>query len=225
MLALRLAALLVSLTAPAPQDAKWHITGNFSEACSCAVPCACNFGESPSPHAFCWAVFGIDVDQGGYGDTDLSGLHLAGANGAKGMVWYIDERANPAQSEALKQIGTAMWRKALKANGVTDPKKAPPEFRLLGFKRAKIEQTSSEGKSYLKIVGAGGFSADYIIGLDGMTPVKVENNWSWNVQDGIKAKTRRLAYHDTFGNQYDFKKTNANQGRVDWDDQTPIYFR
>src|SRR5438067_11472641 len=99
---------------------QWHITGDLSEACSCSVPCSCNFGQSPSPHAFCYALFGLDIQNGSYGNVDLSGLRLAGANGPKGGVWYIDERANMEQTEALKAIGDMVWRKALEANRVTD---------------------------------------------------------------------------------------------------------
>jgi hypothetical protein len=226
LLSMMTAALAISVGAPAPAAGPaWHIAGKLSEACSCAVPCACNFGESPSPHAFCWAVFALDIDDGSLGDVSLAGLRLAGANGAKGMVWYIDDRADARQADALKQIATTMHHKALAANGIKDFSKPPTEFKLLGYKRAKIEQVVNDRKSYLKIVGAGGFSADYIVGLDGKTPVTVANNWSWNIKDGIKARTHQLAYHDSFGNKYDFTKTNANQGTFDWSDSTPVYFR
>jgi hypothetical protein len=78
-----------------------------------------------------------------------------------------------------------------KANGVTAPKKAPPKYKLLAYKRAKIEQVVADKRNYLKIVGAGGFDSDYLLGIDGKTPVIVENNASWNIQHGIKAKTKR----------------------------------
>ena len=59
----------------------------------------------------------------------------------------------------------------------------------------------------------------------GKTPVVVENNWSWNIQHGIKGKTKRLHYKDEFGNEFDLTGTNANQGQFDWSDKTPVYFR
>jgi hypothetical protein len=203
----------------------WRITGDLSEACTCSVPCTCNFGASPSPHSFCWALFSLDIKEGHYGDVRLNGLRLAGANGAKGIVVYIDERADAQQAAALRQIARATWLKALKANGVKDPKQAPPDYRLLGIKRARIEQVVGEKGSRLKIGEAGEFEADYIMGIDGKTPVVVENNWSWNIQHGIKGKTRTLRYHDSYGNKYEFTSTNSNQGRFDWSDQTPIYYR
>ena len=69
------------------------------------------------------------------------------------------------------------------------------------------------------------FDANYIMGLDGKTPVIVQNNYSWNIRDGIKGKSKVLAYHDSFGNKYEFKGVNANQGQFDWSDSTPVYFK
>src|SRR5437762_12438550 len=68
----------------------WHVTGDLSEACSCSVPCACNFGQGPSPNHFCWALFSLGIQEGSCGDVKLDGLHLAGANGPKGAAIYID---------------------------------------------------------------------------------------------------------------------------------------
>jgi Uncharacterized conserved protein len=203
----------------------WRIQGDLSESCSCAVPCSCNFGQSPSPHSFCYALFSLDIKDGKYGDTDLTGLHLAGANGAKGLVWYIDDRANKDQAAALKSIGRTIMVSAWKANGIKDPQKAPPEFRLRGYKTAKIEQSVGDKKSTLKIGKSGYFTCDYIMGMDGKTPVKVENNWSWNITDGTKGKSKVLQYKDEFGNSYSYKGVNANVGKFDWSDSTPIYFR
>src|SRR5438552_1955976 len=98
-------SILTLLAANATADTThWRIKGDLSESCSCSVPCSCNFGEAPSPNHFCWAVFSLDIKEGSYGDTSLSGLRLAGALGGKGSVWYIDERATPAEAAALKII-------------------------------------------------------------------------------------------------------------------------
>src|ERR1044071_601587 len=195
--------------------AHWRIKGDLSESCSCSVPCSCNFGEAPSPNHFCWAVFSLDIKEGNYGGTSLNGLKLAGALGGKGSVWYIDERATPAEAAALKVIARKMSLSALQANGIKSMDKAPPDMKLRGFKTGAIEQEVGPKSVHLKIAGAGGFDAKYIMGLDGKTPVIVENNYSWNITKGIKAKSKVLAYHDSFGNKYEFKGVNANQGQFD----------
>ena len=211
--------------APSTSTPPWHINGTLSEACSCSVPCTCNFGESPSPHAFCYAILSMTIDKGAYGDVDLTGLKLGGSNAAEGFVFYIDDRANKAQAAALRAIGTTMWTKAVHANGLKDVSKAPKIFSLRGFKTAHIDQVL-DGKSNHVILGkAGRFDAAYIMGMDGKTPLKLANNWSFDITDDIKAKTHDMRYHDDYGNDFNFTGTNYNQGKFDWTDQTPIYFR
>ena len=222
-------ALLMVAGAPAgnPGSAPhWQISGDLAEACTCDPPCTCNFGRDPSPHNFCYAIYSVDIESGRYGDVKLDGLHLAGGNAAKGNLWYIDERANAEQESALKAIATQMHEKVLAYWKGVDPKIVEdPQFRNLGFRKARITQTAGAKNSSLAIGDAGSFESDYILGIDGKTPVVVENNWSWNIQHGIKGKTRQLRYKDDFGNQIEAQNSNANQGKVDWSDQTPLYFR
>jgi len=225
-LALALAAPIAAHAAQTEAKTPWRITGNLSEACTCSVPCTCNFGEGPSPHHFCWALFSLDIQKGRYGKTKLDGLHVAGAAGEKGFVAYIDERATPAQAEALQAMVGQIGEKFQAAVTAQDPKAAEdPSMKFLGFKTVRIVQEVGPQSSRLMIGNAGGFENDYIMGLDGKTPVVVENNWSWNIQHGIKGKTKRLYYKDEFGNEFDMNATNANQGKFDWSDKTPIYFR
>jgi hypothetical protein len=229
--ALTLAALLMipalSGAAEAPSTSTpWRISGQLSEACTCSVPCSCNFGEGPSPSHTCWALFSLDINKGRYGSVSLDGLRLAGAGGAKGMVAYIDQRATPQQAEALQAIVAHVGERMQAAVRAQDPKALDdPSMKFLGFKTVAIQQEVGAGGNKLAIGDAGGFESDYIMGIDGKTPVVVENNWSWNIQHGIKGKTKRLHYKDEFGNEFDLTGTNANQGQFDWSDKTPIYFR
>jgi hypothetical protein len=212
--------------AAAAADNPWRISGDLTEACTCSVPCTCNFGEAPSPYSHCYALWSLDIQKGEHGSVKLDGLHLAAGSGAKGVVWYIDERAAPEQAAALEAMARAMHRRMLDEVAKVDPKAAEaPQLQLLGFRKARItQQVGARGHS-LKIGDQGEFESDYILGLDGKAPVVVENNWSWNIRHGIKAKTRRLLYRDDFGNEIDLKGTNANQGKFDWSDKTPVYFR
>jgi hypothetical protein len=209
-----------------PAGKPWRIQGDLSEACTCSVPCTCNFGLAPSPHHFCYAIFSLDIREGHYGDVDLAGLRLAAGNASKGTVWYLDERATQAQEEAMKAIARTIDAKLVAYWKGVDPKIVEdPQFSLLGFKKAKIVQQVGEKTNRLEIGDAGRFESDYLMGIDGKTPIVLENNWSWNILHGIKARTRQLAYHDEYGNRIEAASTNANQGRFDWSDQTPIYLR
>jgi len=187
----------------------WEISGDLTEACTCAVPCTCNFGSGPSPRHYCYALFSVDIQKGHYGKARLDGLRLAGAHGKKADVWYIDERANPEQAAALKVIAGRLLK---------DPKVK------VYVETARIKQEVGEKGNRLEVGEWGGFEADYIMGLDKKTPVVVENNTSWNIPRSIKGKTKRLHYKDRHGNRFDLKETNSNQGKFEWTDQTPVYF-
>jgi hypothetical protein len=215
-----------AIASPQTAATPWHLSGNLSEACTCSVPCTCNFGADPSPEHFCYALFSLDIAKGNYGKVRLDGLRLAGASAAKGTLWYVDERATQEQGAALEKIADLMHDKLVGFWRGVDPKMLEdPQFNSLGFRRAKIVQQYSANKNLLKLGDAGGFDSDYILGMDGKTPVLVENNWSWNISHGIKGKTNELKYKDEFGNSIDLKGTNANQGKFDWTDKTAIYFR
>src|SRR5262249_30931962 len=128
-----------------PAGTPWRIQGDLSEACTCSVPCTCNFGLSPSPHHFCYAIFSLDIPTGHYGDVPLDGLRLAAGNASKGTVWYLDERATEAQDEAMRAIARTIDAKLVAYWKGVDPKIVEdPQFRLLGFKKARIVQEAGE---------------------------------------------------------------------------------
>ncbi len=190
----------------------WEIKGDLSEACTCSVPCSCNFGQGPSPHHYCWSLVSLHITGGHYGKVRLDGLHLVRAHGQAAFVWYIDDRANPGQAAALKAIamdifGSANWRRF-------EPH----------FERARIMQAVGSKGAQVKVGDEGGFETDYLIGRDGKTPIVVENIMQWNVQGDIKGKTKHLYYKDLFGNAFDMTSTNSNEGKFDWTDKTPEYF-
>jgi hypothetical protein len=222
-------AILVALLAVstgAAADVPWRISGDLSEACTCSVPCTCNFGEAPTPYSHCHFLWSLDIQKGERAGVKLGGLRLASASGAKGAVWYVDDRATPAQAAALEAIARMIQRRMVEEVARIDPKAAKnPQLQLLAFRTARITQNVGAREHSLKVGDFGEFESDYILGLDGKTPVVVENNWAWNIQRGIKAKTRRLRYRDEFGNEIDLEGTNANQGKFDWSDKTAVYFR
>lgn len=218
-------AIWLSLLLAAAPQPSWHIQGNVSEACTCSPPCTCNFGQGASPHPFCYALFCIGVRRGSYGHVRLDGLKLVGVNGPRGSLYFVDDSATADQADALQQIGLTIWRKAFHANNGKDPDTSPGGYHLLGFPRAHIEQTVGPRSNHVLIEGAGGFDADYLVGIDGKSPQILLNNYNWNIRGDIKAKTRELKYKDSFGNEFDFKGTNSNQGTFDWTDRTAVYYR
>jgi len=198
-------ALLQAADKPTTDAVHWEIQGDLSEVCTCAVPCTCNFGEGASPHHYCRSMFSLAVEKGHYGDLKLDGLHLAGVHGNKSKVWFVDAKANPEQAAALRSIADRI----MKSEHV---------------ETVAITQRVSDTGNQLKIGEQGGFEADYIIGMDGKTPIVVENNTSWNIPRSIKGKTKYVRYKDQYGNKLDFKNSNSNEGKFDWTDTTEHYF-
>ena len=92
------------------REKPWRIQGNLSEACTCSVPCTCNFGGAPSPNHFCYAVFSLDIRKGHWGDVALDGLRLGAGNASKGTVWYLDERATGRRKRRCARSRTRSTR-------------------------------------------------------------------------------------------------------------------
>lgn len=203
------AGVAVGADVQKPHGEHWEMAGQLSEACSCSVPCTCNFGQGPSPHHYCWSIFSLEIAHGHYGHVPLDGLHLVGVHGKKSDVWYIDDQASKEQVAALHAVTLDLQE---------------TRNRTVYWEQARTTQVVGEKSHVVQVDGHGGFKADYIIGLDGKTPVVVENNTSWNIQHGVKAKATELAYHDQHGNKFKFEGVNSNQGHFDWTDQTPKYF-
>lgn len=92
-------------------NVEWHIKGRDFAHCNCSYGCPCQFNALPT-HGNCLAVVGIKVDQGHHGNTKLDGLAFGGVfawpkaihEGHGEVQPVVDERANPAQREAILRI-------------------------------------------------------------------------------------------------------------------------
>jgi hypothetical protein len=196
-------------TAPAKS---WKITGSISEACTCAVPCSCNFGQGPSPHTYCYPFYSYHIRKGNYGDTVLDDLHFGSADLRSGRYMFIDERASESQREALRLI---MARVIERVSAEDAEKKAKEIAEHVRYEA--VEQTYDDRKNHLKVAGLGEFAADYVMGLDKQSPVVVRNNTTWRVRETIKAKTS--FYRVRLGRDVvDTKETNSNQGEFEYTD-------
>lgn len=196
------ALALASGAGAAPQKGQWTASGTLFEACTCAVPCSCNFGEPPSPHHYCHAVFAYRLDKASWNDVDLSGLVIAGADGPKGGAAFLDERATAAQRPALRLLTRAVF-------GQGGPSNTPD----MTFSYAPITPSVSGNDLKLQIGNYGGFTARVIVGRDGKTPVVVENNTVWPIPRAIKGKTSRLNFLDKNVGTISTTGTNANYGK------------
>ena len=91
----------------------YRIKALWLETCNCDPGCNCNFGGFPD-HGPCEALCGIHVEEGNFGDVDLSGVNVLLAikwpkaihegNGVAAV--FIDETASEQQVQGLATILT-----------------------------------------------------------------------------------------------------------------------
>lgn len=89
----------------------WRLKGEMVGACNCDWGCPCNFDASPTK-GWCQGGYVWHVQEGSFGDLDLSGLNFAMYGKFPGPIHegngitqaIIDERASPAQRQALITI-------------------------------------------------------------------------------------------------------------------------
>lgn len=196
--------------ATAEAASAWKIEGAITEACTCSVPCSCNFGEGPSPHSYCYPFYSYHVRKGSYGDVSLDGLHFGSADLKSGRYMFMDERATERQREALRLIMARVVERVPAEKAEEKAKEIAGEIRYVA-----VEQTYDDRKNFLRVAGFGEFAADYIMGMDKRSPVVVRNNTTWRVLDAIKAKTS--IYKVRVGrDSVNTKETNSNQGDFEY---------
>ncbi|MGB7922136.1 MAG: DUF1326 domain-containing protein [Pyrinomonadaceae bacterium] len=201
-------------TSEAPAGQPWTIRGALTEACTCSVPCSCNFGQGPSPHNYCYPFYSYEIRQGKYGDVSLDGLHFGATDLKGGRTLFIDERANARQREALRVIAARVIERLSVEGAEKSAKEVDPAVRFTA-----IKQEYDEGRNRLEVAGVGEFAADYIMGLDKTQPLVVRNNTTWRIHDAIKAKTS--VYRVKVGrDSIDTKDTNSNQGDFEYTNTT-----
>jgi hypothetical protein len=91
----------------------WEFKGRELVNCTCEYGCNCQFNALPDK-GHCYAVAGIQIDEGQHGDTKLDGLRIGAIFKWPGAIHegngealaFVDERADDKQREALLKIMT-----------------------------------------------------------------------------------------------------------------------
>ena len=96
------------------QDLRWWAEGDLLDACNCELLCPCHVSfRQKATYDTCEAIWGVNIQRGEWGQTPLDGLKAVIVAFAPGPLmidggWtsllYIDDKATPAQEEALTTI-------------------------------------------------------------------------------------------------------------------------
>ena len=202
-------AVPAAISAGDAQGTTWRVAGEIVEACTCQVPCTCQFGQGPSPTPHCASVSTFAVEEGSSGGTSLAGGKFAIVFGPKKTVLYAGGR-DAAQRAALRVVLGEIAKKS--------------GWKSAVIREADIAQSVEPGGMKTSIGSIASMEAGILTGFDGKTPIAVENNNDFNVPRIEKGKTVNLKYSDDLGNSIEAKDSNAGRGRFDWTDQTPQYF-
>ncbi len=95
-------------------DTSWAMNGELVLSCNCTVfcPCVLSLGDHPPTEGYCQTWSGFRIDDGHYGDVDLSGINLGLIMEIPGPMgrgnWtaglFIDKRASIYAVKALTRI-------------------------------------------------------------------------------------------------------------------------
>jgi hypothetical protein len=91
----------------------WQLSGDWFDVCRCRVPCPCTFAQAPDDGK-CDGILAWHINEGNYGDVKLDDLNVVAVGSFEGNIWageakpkmgfFIDERADDAQREAIQVI-------------------------------------------------------------------------------------------------------------------------
>jgi hypothetical protein len=91
----------------------WTLKGDWFDVCSCNIACPCEFAQIPTGGK-CQGVLAYKINEGTFGDTDMSGLNVVALIRFEGDLWagettatvglLVDDRATPAQLEGIQAI-------------------------------------------------------------------------------------------------------------------------
>ena len=200
---------------PAPE---WRVRGELFLNCSCEVfcPCVVSLGRAPPTEGSCRTWMAVAVDEGRYGEADLSGLgvgilgEIPGrmADGNWTVALYVDERASDAAFDGLAAIlsgraGGSTGLLGLLVSTVLGAERAPVEIVRDGRRRSIRVGRKIEGE------------IEAIEGAEPDRPVTVSNSRYWMGPEIVVARGLRSRLRD-HGRMWDFGGRSAEICPIDW---------
>ncbi len=196
----------------------WSMKGELILNCNCTVfcPCVVSLGKHPPTEGHCQTWGGVRIDEGHYGDEDLSGLNVGLMIEIPGMMsrgnWkaavFIDDRASHAAYEALVKIFSGQ------AKGTTGLFKVlVGEF--LGAERQPVSY-ETDGKTRHITVGRKIEGVVHpVSGKDKDEDIVISNTEYWMGPD-ITVATATKGRLRAFGRVWDFEGRSAEICQIDW---------
>lgn len=197
---------------------EWKIKGELFLNCSCEVfcPCVVSLGKHKPTEGHCHAWMAVRIDNGHYGDADLSGLNIGLFVEIPGRMgegnWkvgvYVDERATDDAYDGILKIFSG------KAGGTTGLL-GMLTSEILGVEKTQIIIETESNKRRIivgkKIQG----EIETVMGGDNENPVIIKNTKYWMGPDVTVAQGTRSRVRD-FGRVWDFDGKSGEICAIDW---------
>lgn len=196
----------------------WKLKGELVLSCNCTVfcPCVLSLGAHPPTEGYCQTWAGIRIDEGYFGDTDLSRLNVGLIMEIPGLMsrgnWtagvFVDENASIYAVKALTKIfsgragGTTSLLSILVGNflGV---RQAPIDYRVEGQTRVFEIPKLIEGR------------VTPIPGKKQGENVKIDNSEYWIAPEITVCKAEKSKLR-VFGRNWNFAGRSAELCPLDW---------
>jgi hypothetical protein len=196
----------------------WHIKGELMLSCNCTVfcPCVVSLGKHPPTEGYCQTWGGVKIDDGRFGDIDLTGIKMGLIIEIPGLMsrgnWtagvYIDNAADVYQVKALTRIMSGQ------AGGTT---------HLLSILVGRFLGVWQEDITYEIDGNTRRFSIPKIIDgeivpIPGKGPgqmTTIENSQYWIGPQIIVAQAVKSKFR-AHGRNWDFKGRSAEICPIDW---------
>ena len=196
----------------------WTLKGELVLSCNCTVfcPCVLSLGQHPPTEGYCQTWAGIRIEEGQYGDTDLSDLNLGLVMEIPGLMargnWtagvFIDDRASIYAVNALTKIFSG------RAGGSTSLLSILVG-KFLGVRQAAISYEIEDKTRIVTVEGAIDGAVTPISGQDGGGDVVISNSKYWIAPDIIVCQSDKSRMR-AFGRNWNFAGRSAELCRLDW---------
>ena len=199
-------------------DVEWALKGELVLSCNCTVfcPCVISLGQHPPTEGYCQTWAGFRVDNGYYGDTDLSGRNLGLIMEIPGYMsrgnWtaglFVDKRASIYATKAFTKIFTG------KAGGTT----SLLSILVGNFLGVQQEPISYEVEDKRRIFKIPKIIDGVVAPIPGKThgeDTVISNSEYWIAPEIIVAKSEKSKLR-AFGRNWNFAGRSAEICALDW---------
>ncbi len=199
----------------------WSIKGELALSCSCDVfcPCVISLGNHPPTEGHCQTWAGLRIDDGRFGDTDLSGVKAGLMIEIPGLMsrgnWtaalFVDEKASIYAVKALTRIFMG------KVGGSTHLLSILVGS-FLGVRQVPITYDLQDQTRVIKIDKIVDGAITPIRGKEKDSNVTIRNSEYWIAPTITVARADKSRFR-AFGRNWNFAGKSAEICSIDWGNQ------